>query len=196
MEAGMPRQRDVAAQRELLSGAVWQVLAESGLPGLTVRAVAARAGCTSGLVMHAFPTKRALLLHARELLHERTAARADALQDAGGEPRTVLRDVLLRAATLTPEAADEARVWVGFLAAALADPELAARHRANNRSFVTRIASLTGAVRPEWTDERCRAAAKRLVALVEGLNALAAADPETYSPSTQREAVAAAVAAL
>jgi AcrR family transcriptional regulator len=192
----MPRQRDVVAQRELLSGAVWQVLAESGLPGLTVRAVAARAGCTSGLVMHAFPTKRALLLHARELLHERTAARADALQHAGGEPRAVLRDVLLRAVALTPEAADEARVWVGFLAAALADPELAARHRANNRSFVTRIARLVGAVRPEWTDERCRTAAKRLVALVEGLSALAAADPATYSPATQREAVAAAVAAL
>jgi TetR/AcrR family transcriptional regulator, transcriptional repressor of bet genes len=192
----MPRQRDVTAQRELLSGAVWQVLAESGLPGLTVRAVAAQAGCTSGLVMHAFPTKRALLLHARELLHERTAARADALQDTGGEPRTVLRDVLLRAVTLTPEAADEARVWVGFLAAALADPELAARHRANNRSFVTRIARLVGAVRPEWTDEQCRAAAKRLVALVEGLNTLAAADLETYSPTMQREAVADAVAAL
>ncbi|WP_329066469.1 TetR/AcrR family transcriptional regulator [Amycolatopsis sp. NBC_01480] len=192
----MPRQRDVTAQRELLSGAVWQVLAEEGLPGLTVRAVAARAGCTSGLVMHTFPTKRALLLHARELLHERTAARADALQDAGGEPRAVLRDVLLRAVTLTPEAADEARVWVGFLAAALADPELAARHRANNRSFVTRIARLTGAVGPEWTDERCRAVAKRLVALAEGLNTLAAADPETYSPAMQRDAVAAAVAAL
>ncbi|QRP47569.1 TetR/AcrR family transcriptional regulator [Amycolatopsis sp. FDAARGOS 1241] len=192
----MPRPRDVDAQRALLSGAVWQVLAADGLPALTVRAVAERAGCTTGLVMHAFPTKRALLLHARDLLHERTAERADAAESTGGPPAAVLRDVLCHAATLTPEAADEARVWVGFLAAALADPELAARHRAHNRSFVARLTRLVGACRPRWSHARRERTAKRLVALVEGLNALTAADPDTYPPAAHREAVNAAVREL
>ncbi|MEV0071289.1 MULTISPECIES: TetR/AcrR family transcriptional regulator [unclassified Amycolatopsis] len=192
----MPRQRDVDAQRELLSGAVWQVLAVDGLPGLTVRAVAERAGCTTGLVMHAFPTKRALLLHARDQLHQRTAERADATEAVGGPPTAVLRDVLCHAATLTEEAADEARVWVGFLAAALADPELADRHRAHNRSFVIRVTRLVGACHPRWAHPRRERTAKRLIALVEGLNALTAADPATYPPAVHRDAIAAALREL
>ncbi|WSE26610.1 TetR family transcriptional regulator C-terminal domain-containing protein [Amycolatopsis rhabdoformis] len=189
----MPRQRDVEAQRELLSGAVWQVLAADGLPGLTVRAVAERAGCTTGLVMHAFPTKQALLLRARDLLHQRTAERADATEASGSPPLVVLREVLGHAATLTPEAADEARVWVGFLAAALADPELAERHRAHNRAFIARVTRLVGDCRPRWAHPRRERAAKRLIALVEGLNALTAADPEAYPPAVHREAIATAL---
>src|SRR5438045_2417986 len=77
--AGMARQRDVEGHRARLSAAAWAVLAERGLAGLTVRAVAERAGCSTGLVMHTFPDKRALLRHARELLHRRTA---DAAADA------------------------------------------------------------------------------------------------------------------
>ncbi|MGW4485703.1 TetR/AcrR family transcriptional regulator [Amycolatopsis sp. NPDC004368] len=192
----MPRQRDVEAQRELLSGAVWQVLAAEGLPGLTVRAVADRAGCTTGLVMHAFPTKQALLLQARDLLHQRTAERADAAEASGAAPATVLRDVLCHAATLTPEAADEARVWVGFLAAALADPALAERHRSHNRAFITRVTRLVGACRPRWSHPRRERTAKRLIALVEGLNALTAADPLAYPPAVHRDAIAVALAEL
>ena len=54
-----------AAPGEALPRAVWAVLAHQGLEKLTVRAVAAAARCTTGLVMHRFPNRRALLLHAR-----------------------------------------------------------------------------------------------------------------------------------
>ena len=189
----MPKQRDVQAQRELLSNAVWQVLAEDGLPGLTLRAVAERAGCTTGLVMHAFPAKKALLLHARDLLYARTAVRADAAEAASGDAFGALAAVLGLALDLPHGHHEESRVWVGFLAAALADEDLAERHRVANHSFLARIRRLVAACRPEWTDERLELTTKSLVGLVEGLNVLAAADPAAYPAPLQKQALAAAL---
>ncbi|WP_328644571.1 TetR/AcrR family transcriptional regulator [Amycolatopsis sp. NBC_00348] len=189
----MPRQRDVEAQRELLSNAVWQVLAEAGLPGLTLRAVAERAGCTTGLVLHTFPTKKALLLHARDLLYERTAIRADAAEAAAIDAPAALRAVLGCAIDLPHGHREESSVWVGFLAAALADDDLAQRHRAANHSFLARVRRLIAACRPEWTDNHLELTTKSLVALVEGLNVLAAADPHAYPARLQEEALAKAL---
>jgi AcrR family transcriptional regulator len=186
----------VGAQRDRLSNAVWQVLAQDGLPGLTLRAVADRAGCTTGLVMHAFPTKKALLLHARDLLYERTAVRADAAEAASGDPFGALAAVLGQAVDLPHGHHEESRVWVGFLAAALADADLADRHRAANHSFLARIRRLVAACRPEWTDDRLELTTKSLVALVEGMNVLAAADPAGYPARLQQDALAKALTEL
>jgi TetR/AcrR family transcriptional repressor of bet genes len=185
----VPRRRDVEEQRERLSAAVWSVLAQEGLSGLTLRAVAARAGCTTGLVLHAFRDKRALLRHARELLHERTGRRADAAQESAGDPVEALRAVALQALSLTAEKREEARVWVGFLAAAASDEELRELHVGHNRAFVQRVEGLLAAARPDLSRAGRAHRATELVALVEGFNALAAADPATYSPHRQRAAV-------
>lgn len=192
----MPRRRDVAAQRATLSAAVWAVLAEDGLSGLTLRAVAARAGCTTGLVLHTFPDKRALLRHARELLHTRTGERADEAQSAADDPFDALLAVALQSLSLSERTREEARVRVGFLAAAVSDEGLRALHVDHNRSFVHRVADLVAAGRPDLTRAERTHHAVALVALVEGLNALAAADPVTCSPHRQRGAVERAVRAL
>ncbi len=192
----MARRRDLVDQQQRLSAATWSVLAERGLPGLTLRAVAERAGCTTGMVLHTFADKQALLVHARELLHRRTGQRADAAQVAADTPRAALRAVLWQAASPTEEKREEARVWLGFLAAALADPVLADLHRSYNRRFVDRVAALVAAVCPDRPSADCRATATSLVALVEGLNALAAVDPATYSDQAQRSAIDTALARL
>lgn len=192
----MPRRRDVEGQQAMLSAAVWAVLAESGLSGLTLRAVAERAGCTTGLVLHTFADKRALLRHARELLHTRTGERADEAQGAADDPFEALLAVALQALSLSEPKREEARVWVGFLAAAVSDEELRAVHVENNRSFVRRVEDLVAVGRPDLSRAERTHRAVALVALVEGLNALAAADPVTYSPHRQRGAVERAVGAL
>ncbi|MGN9779266.1 TetR/AcrR family transcriptional regulator [Micromonospora sp. H33] len=189
----MARRRDLTGQRERLSAATWSVLADHGLAGLTLRAVADRAGCTTGMVLHTFADKRALLVHARELLHQRTGERADAAASVAGDPLDALRAVLLQAASTTEEKREEARVWVGFLAAALADPALAELHQRYNRSFLNRIRRLVAAARPDWDPAVCTATATTLIALVEGLNTLAAVDPDTYHDEAQRSAIDAAL---
>lgn len=185
----MARPRDLPGHRRRLSAATWSVLAEHGLSGLTLRAVAERAGCSTGLVLHTFGDKRALLAHARILLHERTAARADQAQSGGGEPLHVLRAVLSQTLCTDDEKRAEARVWVAFLAAALADPELAALHQSHNRAFLRRVQLLLAACRPDWAPERHAQTATTLVALIEGLNALAAVDADAYCGAAQEAAV-------
>lgn len=189
----MARKRDLPGQRALLSAATWSVLAEHGLPGLTVRAVAERAGCSTGLVMHAFPDKRSLLRHARELLHERTADQADDAERGAGEPMEKLRAVVSRATSAEARHRDETRVWIGFLAASLADPALADLHVTHNRAFLGRVQRLLAAAHPDWDDAQRGQAAISLVALVEGLNTLAVLDPVNYSARARASAIEAAL---
>lgn len=185
----MTRTRDVQAQRQRLSAATWAVLAQDGLTGLTVRAVAERAGCTTGLVMHTFPDKLSLLRHARDLLHERTAERIEQAEAAAADPRDRLRAVLSQAVAASDDKRQEAGVWVAYAAAAVANADLADLHRKHNRSFLARINRLLSEAHPDLAEDVRADAATALVALVEGINTLAALDPATYHPSEQRRAV-------
>jgi AcrR family transcriptional regulator len=146
--------------------------------------------------MHAFPGKRALLRHARQLLHQRTAARADQAEAAAPDPESRLRAVLAQAATLADDKREEARVWIAYTAAAVADPDLAGLHLAHSRAFLARIDRLLADARPHLADGARADTAAALVALIEGLNTLAALDPATYHPDRQRRAIDDALAAL
>lgn len=189
----MPRTRDETAQRTRLSEAVFTTLADSGPAGLTLRAVAARAGCSTGLVLHTFPDKRSLLLHARDVLHERTRARADALEADAPDPAAAVRAVSLGALALDDERLAEARAWVAFLAAALGDDVLRERHVRNSRAFVERLARLLESATHLPHESGVRAAA--LAASVEGITVLAAGDPERWTPDAQRSALEIALTA-
>jgi AcrR family transcriptional regulator len=174
---------------------VWSVLAEQGLERLTVRAVATAAGCTTGLVMHRFPNRQALLLHARELLHRVTRARVEALEAAADSPRAALRAVLRQGMALDEQTRQEAIVWMGFLAAAVADDELIAEHRRNNRAWRERVERLTADAAPEWPAGRVATVALALIAMTEGVAAYAAADPDAFPPSDQERMLDAALTA-
>jgi AcrR family transcriptional regulator len=187
------RTADRPAQQEALSRAVWDVLARQGLERLTVRAVAAAAGCTTGLVMHRFPNRRALLRHARELLHETSRRRVEALEAAAGSPRAALRAVLRQGLAIDEEAVNGSVVWIGFLAAAFADDELIEIHRRNNRLWRERLERLVGAAAPEWPAARVATVALALSAMVEGAAAFAAADPAAYPAETQERMLDAAL---
>jgi AcrR family transcriptional regulator len=189
------RTADRSAQGEALSRAVWSVLAGQGLERLTVRAVAAAAGCTTGLVMHRFPNRQALLLHARQLLHEVTRARVEALEAEAPTPRAALRAILHQGMALDEQTRQEAIVWMGFLAAAVADDRLIEEHRRNNRAWRERIERLTAAAAPEWTGEHVSAVALALIAMTEGVAAYAAADPAAFPPPEQERMLDAALSA-
>ncbi|MEV6951083.1 TetR/AcrR family transcriptional regulator [Streptomyces sp. NPDC051183] len=119
-----PAPGDREARREDVSQAVWNVLADKGFGGLTLRAVAAAMGVSTGMLMHYFPTKRALVAHALDLLERRTAERPRRERPAEGlaTVRVMLLDIL-------PLAADDTarnRIWVSSWDLALADDGLGA----------------------------------------------------------------------
>ncbi|MEV6298205.1 TetR/AcrR family transcriptional regulator [Actinoplanes sp. NPDC051861] len=189
----MSRLADRSAQGEVLSRAVWDVLAEQGLERLTVRAVAAAAGCTTGLVMHRFPNRQALLLHARQLLHEVTRARVEELEASAMTPGAALRAVLRQGLATDPQTRQEAVVWMGFLAAAVSDEDLITEHRRNNRVWRERVERLTAAAAPEWEPRHVATVALGLIAMAEGIAALAAADPDAFPAEEQEAALDAAL---
>jgi AcrR family transcriptional regulator len=187
------RTADRPAQAEALSRAVWDVLAHQGLERLTVRAVAAAAGCTTGLVMHRFPNRRALLRHARQLLYETMRRSVEALEASAGSPRAALRAVLRQGLAIDQETINGIVVWIGFLAAAFADDELIEIHRGNNRLWRERLERLVGAAAPEWPAARVATVALALSAMVEGAAAFAAADPAAYPAEAQERMLDAAL---
>jgi TetR/AcrR family transcriptional repressor of bet genes len=191
----VPLPANRAAQGEALSRAVWAVLAQQGLEKLTVRAVAAEAGCTTGLVMHRFPNRRALLLHARQLLHDTTRQRVEALEAAAASPRAALHAVLRQGMATDQETTNWSIVWLGFLAAAVADAELIGMHRRNNRAWRQRVERLVAAAAPDWPVDQVAAVTLGLIAMTEGVAALAAADPAAYPADQQERMLEAALVA-
>lgn len=114
------------------------MLAARGFGGLTLRAVAAEMGATTGLVTHYFPSKRALVRHALEVLDGRSAGRRRPAEERVGEASGLvrLRAVLLDVLPLDGPGVAGNRIWVGSWDVALADPELAAEHAARYLSLI------------------------------------------------------------
>lgn len=183
----MPRLVDHDERREQLSAAVWQVVSEHGLDGLTLRAVGDAAGCTTGRVAHYFRDKNALLTHARDVMHRRMAARIDALGDFDS-PRERLRAVLREGVPLDEERRLNSTIWAYFLMAARTDPVLLAEHVVRHESWIRRLTGLLRdayAVPPDDLELRAR----NLVALLEGLALCGVATPDLYPPDLLVRAV-------
>ncbi|MCX4748142.1 TetR family transcriptional regulator [Kitasatospora sp. NBC_01287] len=133
-----PARGDHEARRRDVSEAVWRVLAARGFGALTLRAVAAEMGASTGLLTHYFPNKQALLRTALEVLDQRNQERPRSTPPAEG--LAALRTALLDNLPLTAELADANRIWVSSWDVALADPELAAEHAERYRRSRTRLA--------------------------------------------------------
>ncbi|WP_189545046.1 TetR/AcrR family transcriptional regulator [Streptomyces gelaticus] len=118
-----PAPGDREARREDVSEAVWNVLADKGFGGLTLRAVAAEMGVSTGMLMHYFPAKRALIAHALDLLEKRTAERPRRERPAEG--LATVRAMLLDILPLTADDTARNRIWVSSWDLALADDGLA-----------------------------------------------------------------------
>jgi len=180
----VPRQVDHDQRREELSRAVWEVVGAYGLDGLTLRTVAAAAGCTTGRVAHYFENKNALLIHARDVMHRRMAARIDELPEEP-DARKHVRAVLLEGLPLDDDRRLGSTVWAYFLLAARTDDELRRQHTVRHQSWITRLTGLlrqayqmNGGKVPHDLDRRVRG----LVGVLDGLALSAVATPEAYPP--------------
>ncbi|MEU6124394.1 TetR/AcrR family transcriptional regulator [Streptomyces sp. NPDC047123] len=183
-----PAPGDREARRKDVSEAVWSVLAEKGFAGLTLRAVAAAMGVSTGMLMHYFPTKRALLTHALDLLEKRTAERPRRARPAPG--LATVRAMLLDILPLTPGDTARNRVWVSSWDLSLADDGLTVEQADRYTRLRSTIRPHLDAARdlgelPDDTDtDRLAASA---VAFTHGLVVQALFDPDRFP---EREQVA------
>jgi len=105
--------------RQLLISVMIDMIADQGFEGLSVRAVAAQAGVSTGSVQHHFPTKNEMLEAAMTSIAKHAAARGGELEEIN-DPEARLHALV---DLLIPSNASDrvARVWIAFTARAAID---------------------------------------------------------------------------
>jgi len=170
----MARTADHEQRRRQVARALLRSVGRQGLARTTLADVADEAGVSVGLVQSYFRTKSQLLRFGVEYMYKQGEDRLLALAEGTG-PASV-RDWTLRASeTLLPlddERRLELTVWLEFLPATMADPEMSQLHRTTTRQLLDAFAYAFGEGRtlgelPPALDARAEAAS--LVAFVDGL---------------------------
>ena len=173
----MPKVVDHDERRAQIVSATWDALASVGVEGSTMRAIAERAGCTTGRLTHYFDSREEILTAALRAVHDRAGARMiRAAAAAGGSGVDALRAVLLESLPLDDERRLEWRVWLAFWAQAAVDAGLRAENEQRyaewrdvlDRSLREAVPGLRPAERAARVDD--------LVALIDGLGLQATLD--------------------
>lgn len=129
----MPRQVDHVSRRRLIAEAVCHLADESGLEGVTLRDVAARAQVSMGAVQRCFRTKEEMLVFALGHISDRVGERVRArlVRSPAQSAATALGHAAAEISLLRDEHRAEARVWLAFVAQAAVSPALAQTLKAN-----------------------------------------------------------------
>jgi AcrR family transcriptional regulator len=189
----MPKVVDHEQRREELAAAVWRLASRDGLDAVTLRAVAAEAGWSTGALHHYFADKEELLLFAFQTVAGRISRRVEAAKATAGEPLELVRALLEIGLPLDAERRDETRLWFAYLGLALTRPPLARAQRLAYRAWrglvsdALRDAQERGDVDPAVDVER---EAAGLVALVDGLAVQASFEPRTLDVGLLDEGLA------
>lgn len=186
----MPRSIDHAEWRRSVVAAAAELIADAGLSGMTVRALAARLGCSTTVVSHYFASRNELI----EAVYDATNAEAGRIRQVarGGarSPVEALEDLL-------PVATRQRRIWriwLSFWNSALFDDTLRARHRrgiAGTRRELREHFLATG-LSPDAADR----AAEDVMAAIFGIAAQAVFDEGYWYPGRQLAAFRRAVARI
>ena len=157
-------------RREQLMQAALDLIAEGGPQAATVRAIAARAGVTPGLIRHYFQTKEALTRAAyRHLMDGMTAQSAEELTSSLAEPKARLAAFV--AASMRPPVLDAQAValWAGFLHDIQRDPVMRDVHRASYLHYRDTLEALIRALPRLRSNEGLRHDAIACNAVIDGL---------------------------
>jgi AcrR family transcriptional regulator len=167
----MARAVDHAERREIFAAAALRVIMHEGMAGLTVRAVAAEAGFTTGALTHYFQSKDQLLIEASELSARLVRERMERAE------RTVpaldaIRKVAALALPVTQEIRGYWRIWLGYWERSSYDDEVARVMRLRYDEWRGRLERLVRRAQREGdvaASVNAREAAEALVALVDGV---------------------------
>lgn len=159
----VPKLVDHDVRRREIAQAVWAVIAERGIEGVTLRGVAAEAGVSVGRIQHYHASREELVRDScRELLKAATQ-RFEAAGDA--TPVERLRRLILGRIPTTPEFAIGTSIWLAYEAKSVDDPVIAELVQRGHAGGVREAAALLG----ECGVADAPAVALRLMATAEGL---------------------------
>lgn len=184
----VPRVVDHEQRRQELLDATWEVVGGEGIEATTLRRIAERAGCTTGLVTHYFESKEEVLVAALRRVH--AAAGERMVKELQNRPGLAgLRAVLLEALPLDEVRQVEWKVWIAFWGNASTSSELQLEQ---HRRYTEWRALLTGALlkskrNGELTgDLNIARLVDQIVSLIDGLGLQAILDPDHLPPRRLR----------
>jgi TetR/AcrR family transcriptional repressor of bet genes len=157
-------------RRASLISATQELVAEGGPEAATVRAIAARAGVTPGLIRHYFQSKDELTRAAyRSLMDGMTAKGSDALEGVGAAPEERLAAFV--AASLRPPVLDAGAVvlWAGYMHKIRNDADLLAVHEAAYMAYRESLEALIIAIPRQTVPGQTRREAIACNAVIDGL---------------------------
>ncbi|VEH71197.1 HTH-type transcriptional repressor KstR2 [Arachnia propionica] len=159
----VPKLVDHDVRRREIAQAVWAVIAERGIEGVTLRSVAAEAGVSVGRIQHYYASREELVRDScRELLKAATQ-RFEAVDDT--TPVEKLRRLVLGRIPATPEFAIGTSIWLAYEAKSVDDPVIAELVQRGHAGGVQEAAALLS----ECGVADASAVALRLMATAEGL---------------------------
>jgi TetR/AcrR family transcriptional regulator, transcriptional repressor of bet genes len=177
------RRESQETRRADLITATQSLVAEGGPEAATVRAIAARAGVTAGLIRHYFQSKDELTRAAyRDLMDGMTAKGAEALESVGASPEERLAAFV--AASLSPPVLDAGAVvlWAGYMHKVRGDAELLSVHEAAYTAYRDVLERLISALQRESTEVQVRGEAIACNAVIDGLWVEGSLLPHAFSP--------------
>lgn len=183
------------ARRASLIEACARVLAREGAAGASVRAIAAEAGVSPGLVGHYFDGVDALV--AATYAHvgaQVDAALDEALAVAGPSPRARLEAFLTASFTPAIARGELLATWVAFWSLVASRTDIARQHDAQYAGFRARLEDLLCECGVPPAQRRAQAIA--LTALVDGLWLELCLSPDVLSADEAARIVRAQVAGL
>ena len=179
-----PYQRETEdVRREALISAALDLIAVGGIKAATVRAIAEKAGVTSGLIRHYFASKDDLVRESYHWMMQRMIAdSADVLKDSECDPITDL--AVFVATTLAPPVVDAARLglWAGFMHEVQHDPLIRQVHIQTYFGYRDVLQSLIGRLPRAVSAEQLRVDAIACNGVIDGLWMEACAVPEIFAP--------------
>jgi TetR/AcrR family transcriptional regulator, transcriptional repressor of bet genes len=170
-------------RRDALIAAALDLIAEAGPQAATVRAIAARAGVTQGLIRHYFRTKEDLTRAAYHALMTRMTTDSLGVLDAAPDlPQARLAAFLI--ASVRPPVMDGAAValWAGFMQMVRRDPVMAEVHATTYLAYRDQLQALIAALPGPNDPARLRRQAIACNGVIDGLWLEGSVLPERFGP--------------
>jgi AcrR family transcriptional regulator len=183
----VPKIVDHDLRKQELVSATWQVIARTGIVGVTTREIAREAGVSTGVLAHYFANKEELLAAALNRSHQQVYARLRE-RTQGLLGLDALRVVMLEALPLDEERLLEAQIEVNFWSLALGHEALRELQHEEFERFWDVLhyrvseAQKLGQV---WPDLDADDVTHQLMVLVEGLSLEAVLYPSRATPERQ-----------
>lgn len=191
----MPLIVDHDERRALISDIVKDMIAETGMDSVTVRAVARRAGYSSTILSHYFRDKQHLLISAFASVLGEAPMRVRGIMDNGGS----LLDCLSELLPITESNLRDWQAWFGFWGKVTHDPALAEERLIGiEETRKTLQMILEYAIERGELPEKINIAfyANNLQVYLNGLAAMVVTKPEDWPKKAQRIALKGQIALM